>query len=81
MDLYTVSELKSLESGDKVYIKYLELPASKEASKFDGACKVVVNNDEVLTTDEGINFEYNGVKDSNYACKVTDSFSMQIYKV
>lgn len=81
MDLYKVSELKKLETGDKVYVKYLELPTSSEVSNFDGACKVIVNNDEVLATNEGINFEYTTIGDSKYACKVTDDFSVQIYKI
>lgn len=82
MELYTVEELKELSQGDEIYVKYLELPASKDHGSYDGTCEVVVNNEEFLTTSkEGIEFNYNRVESSEFATIMEEFKTLQIYKV
>ncbi len=82
MELYTIEELKELSQGDEIYVKYLELPASKENSSYDGTCEVMVNNEEFLTTNkEGIEFDYNKVENSEFALIIGRNNTLQIYKV
>lgn len=80
MKLYKISELKDLREGDRVYLKYLELPATAENDNFDGVCEVIVNNGEIMTTDGGINFYYSHCN-SEYACANNEEFSVQVYEV
>lgn len=79
MRLYKLSELKKLSEGDKIYLKYLELPIDKEGS-YEGVCEVIVNNDELLTTNTGINFYYPECG-SDYANVSKESGMIQIYEI
>jgi len=82
MELYTVKELKQLSQGDEIYVKYLELPASKDNGSYDGTCEVMVNNGEFLTTNKkGIKFDYNSVESSEFASIMGINNTLQIYKV
>lgn len=79
MKLYTVSKLKEVVEGDKIYMKYLKLPIDKNG-KYEGVCEVVVNNGEILTTDGGYNFYYTQCE-SDFANINSEEFMIQIYEV
>lgn len=81
MDLYRIEELKNLKQGDEIYVKYLEMPSSRDSNTFEGTCKVMVNNDEMLTTNkENIELDYSEIDNSEFAVEITENKSLQIYK-